>query len=224
MTVSDREFIIRIQVSQIVSVDPLADDYYNNAIVTRRQHAQQAMADRARSSATKQPASATPSTKIQPNKKALERMHAQVGRIVDATKERDRRKEIYQQSDASQRSIQHRNNLQGALGKVTSKGFKAPRQTLQVASSSNSPATASLSQSDVSAALLNSLNSSTQVSGTDLCCGSLMLNVCRSKIIKLHCHIATHWPSLKGFMTISRSLKSAASSRARETLFLWITI
>ncbi|CAE6481940.1 unnamed protein product [Rhizoctonia solani] len=103
MSQSDKDFITRIQVSQLVTQDP-SEDFYANLL------------------GSSGIAAAASHTRGRRRENALQKMAAQVERIVNNAKARELEK--------GAQSVGH---LQGALGKVSGRSYKAaPRQLLQV--------------------------------------------------------------------------------------------
>ncbi|KAG8744199.1 hypothetical protein FRC10_010665 [Ceratobasidium sp. 414] len=103
MSQSDKDFITRIQVSQLITLDP-SEDYYAQVF-----------------GSAGIPAAAA-HTRGRRRENALQKMAAQVERIVSNAKARELEK-----------GSQGLSHLQGALGKVSGRSYKAaPRQLLQV--------------------------------------------------------------------------------------------
>ncbi|CCO28442.1 DNA topoisomerase 2-associated protein pat1 AltName: Full=Decapping activator and translational repressor pat1 [Rhizoctonia solani AG-1 IB] len=103
MSQSDKDFITRIQVSQLVTLDP-SEDFYANSL------------------GSSGIAAAASHTRGRRRENALAKMATQVERIVNNAKARELEK--------GAQSVSH---LQGALGKVSGRSYKAaPRQLLQV--------------------------------------------------------------------------------------------
>jgi len=135
MTQSDKDFITRIQVSQLVTQDPYADDFYAQVYgaILRSRLGLQSQDDRVLKFGSgggvglglngPKGGGRRPS--------AMQRMEQQVERIVTNARKREEEKG----SNALQ-------SLQGALGKTAGRSYKAaPRQLLQVATGSGaSPA------------------------------------------------------------------------------------
>ncbi|KAK7030736.1 PAT1 domain-containing protein [Favolaschia claudopus] len=131
MTQSDKDFITRIQVSQLVTPDPYADDFYAQVYgaILRSRMGLQTQDERilkfgtggvSLGNAQKVPAR-------RPN--AMQRMEQQVERIVSNARRREEEKGLH--------SL---HSLQGALGKTSGRSYKAaPRQLLQVDDASTSP-------------------------------------------------------------------------------------
>ncbi|PFH46874.1 hypothetical protein AMATHDRAFT_153566 [Amanita thiersii Skay4041] len=126
MTQSDKDFITRIQVSQLVTQDPYADDFYAQVFgaILRSKLGLQSPDERvlkfgsgggiglglgAPKGAIRRPS-------------AMQRMEQQVERIVNNARRREEEKDHH--------ALQ---SLQGALGKTSGRSYKAaPRQLLQV--------------------------------------------------------------------------------------------
>ncbi|KAH7335296.1 topoisomerase II-associated protein PAT1 [Rhizoctonia solani] len=103
MSQSDKDFITRIQVSQLVTQDP-SEDFYANLL------------------GSSGIAAAATHTRGRRRENALQKMATQVERIVNNAKARELEK-----------GAQGASHLQGALGKVSGRSYKAaPRQLLQV--------------------------------------------------------------------------------------------
>ncbi|CAE6519364.1 unnamed protein product [Rhizoctonia solani] len=103
MSQSDKDFITRIQVSQLVTQDP-SEDFYANSL------------------GSSGIAAAATHTRGRRRENALQKMATQVERIVTNAKARELEK-----------GAQSASHLQGALGKVSGRSYKAaPRQLLQV--------------------------------------------------------------------------------------------
>ncbi|KAG6844634.1 hypothetical protein H0H87_005291 [Tephrocybe sp. NHM501043] len=134
MTQSDKDFITRIQVSQLVTQDPYADDFYAQVYgaILRSRLGIQAQDDRVlkfTSGGGVALGLAQKAGNRRPN--AMLRMEQQVERIVSNARKREEEKGLH--------SI---HSLQGALGKTSGRSYKAaPRQLLQVdaANASASP-------------------------------------------------------------------------------------
>lgn len=134
MTLSDKDFITRIQVSQLVTSDPYTDDFYAHIFFALRGSGSAGAAATANPGLMgKKPLTlgqqpeATPTTKTSRQKKqqpsrretAMIRMQQQVERIVQNRKER------------VEKSAQGA-ALEGALGRISLSNTKTPRQMLQV--------------------------------------------------------------------------------------------
>ncbi|KAM0793635.1 hypothetical protein ACM66B_001067 [Microbotryomycetes sp. NB124-2] len=127
MSNSDKDFITRIQVSQLVTEDPYADDFYFHIMAAIKMSRQQATAAAAAAAVNNAP-NGPPSPQGQqmaqtqarrPNRRdnAMNRMAQNVQRLVDLAKQRNK--------DAHP-------NIEGALGKIASRTRSTPRQLLQV--------------------------------------------------------------------------------------------
>ncbi|KAF8840823.1 hypothetical protein BDN67DRAFT_968002 [Paxillus ammoniavirescens] len=135
MTQSDKDFITRIQVSQLVTQDPYAEDFYAQvygALIRSRMGLQPGVdAERVLKFGSgggvglgmreQKAGGRRPS--------AMQKMEAQVERIVSNARLREKEKGLH--------SL---HSLQGALGKTSGRSYKAaPRQLLQVDSSTATP-------------------------------------------------------------------------------------
>ncbi|KAF8511840.1 topoisomerase II-associated protein PAT1 [Hysterangium stoloniferum] len=116
MTQSDKDFITRIQVSQLVTADPYVEDFYAQVLNSLRRNG---------------PGMRFGNTGVSTHRlggrreHAMNRMAEQVYRIVENAKAREKEKD--------QNGL---NPLQGVLGKTSGRSYKAaPRQLLQVNSS-----------------------------------------------------------------------------------------
>nr|GAT46776.1 predicted protein [Mycena chlorophos] len=131
MTQSDKDFITRIQVSQLVTPDPYADDFYAQVYgaILRSRMGLQSQDDRVLKFGSGGGISLGAPQKAptrRPN--AMQRMEQQVERIVNNARRREEEKGLH--------SL---HSLQGALGKTSGRSYKAaPRQLLQV--DDNAPA------------------------------------------------------------------------------------
>lgn len=132
MTQSDKDFITRIQVSQLVTQDPYADDFYAQVYgALLRQRAGQTQDERVLKFGSglgvglglaQKPGSRRAAS-------AMQRMEQQVERIVSNARRREEEK--------GHHSV---HSLQGALGKTSGRSYKAaPRQLLQVDANSVHP-------------------------------------------------------------------------------------
>ncbi|KAJ7812857.1 topoisomerase II-associated protein PAT1 [Mycena leptocephala] len=132
MTQSDKDFITRIQVSQLVTPDPYADDFYAQVYgaILRSRMGLQTQDERVLKFGTGGGISLGNTQKVatrRPN--AMQRMEQQVERIVSNARRREEEKGLH--------SL---HSLQGALGKTSGRSYKAaPRQLLQVDDASTSP-------------------------------------------------------------------------------------
>lgn len=126
MTDHDKMVVNRIQLSQLASGDPYADDFYYQVYSSLRQRAglplQSSLPQNAANTTTE---SGRGGRRREEN--TMQRMHQQLQRIVN---------------DAKRRPKQTQVSLEGALGKITSLTVRNPRQVLQVPSSNNSESTA----------------------------------------------------------------------------------
>ncbi|TFY78939.1 hypothetical protein EWM64_g5071 [Hericium alpestre] len=133
MTQSDKDFITRIQVSQLVTQDPYAEDFYAQVYgaILRSRLGLQAADERVLKFGSGGGVGlglAQKGAGRRPN--AMQKMEQQVERIVNNARLREKEKGLH----AS-------HSLQGALGKTSGRSYKAaPRQLLQVnANGSASP-------------------------------------------------------------------------------------
>ncbi|KIJ65142.1 hypothetical protein HYDPIDRAFT_175171 [Hydnomerulius pinastri MD-312] len=131
MTQSDKDFITRIQVSQLVTQDPYAEDFYAQvygAILRSRMGLQASSAD-----VLKFGSGGGVGLGVGKGggrrQSAMQKMEAQVERIVSNARLREKEKGMH--------SL---HSLQGALGRTSGRSYKAaPRQLLQVDSSTATP-------------------------------------------------------------------------------------
>ncbi|KAJ7077887.1 topoisomerase II-associated protein PAT1 [Mycena belliarum] len=136
MTQSDKDFITRIQVSQLVTPDPYADDFYAQVYgaILRSRMGLQTQDERVLKFGTGGGISLGNTQKVatrRPN--AMQRMEQQVERIVSNARKREEEKGLH--------SL---HSLQGALGKTSGRSYKAaPRQLLQVDDNSTTSPTLS---------------------------------------------------------------------------------
>ncbi|GBE86561.1 topoisomerase II-associated protein PAT1 [Sparassis latifolia] len=144
MTQSDKDFITRIQVSQLVTQDPYADDFYAQvygAIIRSRMGVQSQDERVLKFGSGGGVGLGMAQRGAGRRQSAMQRMEAQVERIVNNARLREKEKISL-------------NSLQGALGKTSGRSYKAaPRQLLQVDSGSStsptlSPAHAHISKAD----------------------------------------------------------------------------
>lgn len=155
MTQSDKDFITRIQVSQLVTQDPYADDFYAQVYgaIMRSRMGLQSQDERVLKFGSgggiglglaSKGGSRRPS--------AMQRMEQQVERIVSNARKREEEKGLHGTlsnifwlilvGDFSSRLAIH--SLQGALGKTSGRSYKAaPRQLLQVDSGAGASPTLS---------------------------------------------------------------------------------
>ncbi|KAL0579270.1 DNA topoisomerase 2-associated protein pat1 [Marasmius crinis-equi] len=147
MTQSDKDFITRIQVSQLVTQDPYADDFYAQVYgaIMRSRMGLGSDDERVLKFGTSGGVGLGVSQRganRRPN--AMQRMQQQVERIVSNARRREEEKGIHcmlfgviarrQPTDI----ITAIHSLQGALGKTSGRSYKAaPRQLLQVDSNSS---------------------------------------------------------------------------------------
>ncbi|KAG1595547.1 hypothetical protein G6F48_000617 [Rhizopus delemar] len=109
MTQNDKDFVNRIQLSQLASGDPYADDFYYQVYTSLRQRAGLPTATQVTNER---------GTRGRRDESMMQRMQQQLQRIVN---------------DAKRRPKQTGVSLEGALGKITSLTVRNPRQVLQVA-------------------------------------------------------------------------------------------
>ncbi|CCA69543.1 hypothetical protein PIIN_03482 [Serendipita indica DSM 11827] len=122
MTQSDKDFITRVQVAQLVTSDPYADDFYAQVYASIRQQ-RIASENQVLKGAPRQGGQRGPHRR----ENAIQRMQAHVERIVSHMKSREQSKE----------ASSHNPGLQNVLGKTSGRSYKAaPRQLLQVATAS----------------------------------------------------------------------------------------
>ncbi|KAI0320872.1 topoisomerase II-associated protein PAT1 [Amylostereum chailletii] len=127
MTQSDKDFITRIQVSQLVTQDPYAEDFYAQVYgAILRSQTGQSPDERVLKFGSGGGVGLGLGQKgsgRRPN--AMQRMQQQVERIVNTAAQREHEKNLHSM-----------HSLQGALGKTSGRSYKAaPRQLLQVSSS-----------------------------------------------------------------------------------------
>lgn len=124
MSGSDKDFITRIQISQLVSADPYAGDFYAHVFFAVHGGGRQiALPDASSMAAIQARKEAEQSgraskRKLTKHENAMLRMQQQVERLVENRKKR----EAHQGEDA----------LSGALGRVSAKSAHKPRQMLQL--------------------------------------------------------------------------------------------
>ncbi|TFK51708.1 hypothetical protein OE88DRAFT_1658294 [Heliocybe sulcata] len=126
MTQSDKDFITRIQVSQLVTQDPYLEDWYCqtwNQIIRAKQGLQPEEQRVLTFDSGVGVGLGIPGQRPSGRKlSAVQRMEAQVERIVNNARQREKEK-----------GLQSLSSLQGALGKTAGRSYKAaPRQLLQV--------------------------------------------------------------------------------------------
>ncbi|KAH7097582.1 topoisomerase II-associated protein PAT1 [Auriculariales sp. MPI-PUGE-AT-0066] len=120
MTQGDKDFITRIQVSQLVSADPFLDDYY--AQVFRQRLGVNTEGDNVLKLGGGGVGLGMPNNRAGRRENALQRMQQQVERLVKLRQQAEKEKGTH--------ALEH---LQGALGKTSGRSYKAaPRQLLQV--------------------------------------------------------------------------------------------
>ncbi|KAH8104013.1 topoisomerase II-associated protein [Cristinia sonorae] len=127
MTQSDKDFITRIQVSQLVSQDPYADDFYAQVYgaVMRSRMGVSGPDAVLKFGSGGGVGLGVAQVKGGRRPSAMQRMEQQVERIVNNARMREKEKTSL-------------NSLQGALGRTAGRSYKAaPRQLLQVDSSGN---------------------------------------------------------------------------------------
>ncbi|KAH9935957.1 topoisomerase II-associated protein PAT1 [Epithele typhae] len=146
MTQSDKDFITRIQVSQLVTQDPYADDFYAQVYTAliRSRMGIPTSEDRVLRFGSGGGVGLGVGQKIPSGRRqnAMQRMEAQVERIVNNARLREKEKTSL-------------SNLQGALGRTSGRSYKAaPRQLLQVdaTNASTSPTAAHSSGAHISKA------------------------------------------------------------------------
>lgn len=145
MTVSDKEFITRIQISQIITADPYADDFYAHIYFALRGRpgpnpglmgAQPQPVDPSQAGESVQPPQPPKGprgkqARMNATQKAMLRMQQQVERLVA-----DRKQRI-------EKAAQGANpNLEGALGKVGLSVAGNPKQALQISKDASGGAAA----------------------------------------------------------------------------------
>ncbi|GAA5884588.1 hypothetical protein JCM16303_000042 [Sporobolomyces ruberrimus] len=155
MSNSDKDFITRIQVSQLITDDPYADDFYFHimaAIKNARQNAILAAINQNQGPAVVPgptqgpPSGLTPQSLVggdtqggnrRPNRRenAMNRMAQNVQRLVDSAKKRNA-------------NTPNTLSLDGALGKIATRTRSAPRPLLQVSSARSSSALPTMAGSD----------------------------------------------------------------------------
>ncbi|PVG02026.1 hypothetical protein CPB86DRAFT_805070 [Serendipita vermifera] len=121
MTQSDKDFITRVQVAQLVTSDPYADDFYAQVFASIRE---QRLTANGGAPGNVPGHGRTQSRAPHRRENAIQRMQAQVERLVNNMKNR----ELSKESGATNTT------LQNVLGKTSGRSYKAaPRQLLQVA-------------------------------------------------------------------------------------------
>ncbi|KAI8095121.1 topoisomerase II-associated protein PAT1-domain-containing protein [Gilbertella persicaria] len=120
MTQHDKDVVNRIQLSQLASGDPYADDFYYQVYTTLRQRPGMPLQTNIPlNNATNEPGRTGRGRR---EENMMQRMQQQLQRIVN---------------DAKRRPKQTQVSLEGALGKITSLTVRNPRQVLQVPSATN---------------------------------------------------------------------------------------
>ncbi|KAL5492252.1 PAT1 [Sanghuangporus weigelae] len=142
MTQSDKDFITRIQVSQLVTSDPYTEDFYAQVYgsLMRSRMGINASEERVLKFGSGEGVALgvaqRPGTRRQ---NAMQRMEAQVERIVSNARQREKEKGLH--------AI---HSLQGALGKTAGRSYKAaPRQLLQVDTNGATDTHGHISKEDV---------------------------------------------------------------------------
>lgn len=120
MTQHDKDVVNRIQLSQLASGDPYADDFYYQVYSSLRQRAGLPLQSAAHNGGNNTTEGGRGRGRREEN--MMQRMQQQLQRIVN---------------DAKRRPKQTQVSLEGALGKITSLTVRNPRQVLQVPSSTN---------------------------------------------------------------------------------------
>ncbi|KAI6122319.1 topoisomerase II-associated protein PAT1 [Pisolithus croceorrhizus] len=132
MTQSDKDFITRIQVSQLVTQDPYADDFYAQVYgaILRSRMGLQSGDERVLNFGSSGGVGLGLGQRVPGRRQsAMQKMESQVERIVSNARLREKEKGLH--------SLQ---SLQGALGKTAGRSYKAaPRQLLQVDASTTTP-------------------------------------------------------------------------------------
>ncbi|ANB11105.1 Pat1p [Sugiyamaella lignohabitans] len=150
----DKNFIMRIQLQQMVTADPYNEDFYYqvHSAIQARNNPQQPLNEFARTYLLQRGQRGNGRFRRH-NDNPLQRMQQQVQRAVAAAKEHPKKEQIAPE---------------GALGKISVGGGKQPRKALNVAgSASNIPSSPSTSSSAKVEALKKlTLTSSTSQSGT----------------------------------------------------------
>lgn len=147
MTQSDKDFITRIQVSELVTQDPYADDFYAQVYgaILRSRMGVQTSEDRVLKFGSGGGVGLGLAQKAGGRRQsAMHKMEAQVERIVNNARLREKEKtcKLYVSALDTSSEISGStalNSLQGALGKTAGRSYKAaPRQLLQVDSGAGS--------------------------------------------------------------------------------------
>lgn len=160
MTQSDKDFITRIQVSQLVTQDPYADDFYAQVYgaIMRSRLGLQPSDERVLKFGSSGGVGLGLGQKGSGRRpSAMQKMEQQVERIVNNARlrEQDKREPLLRVSTLGSAIMltlpapaTGHNSLQGALGKTSGRSYKAaPRQLLQV-DPSNSSSHAHISKED----------------------------------------------------------------------------
>ncbi|KAI5480813.1 DNA topoisomerase 2-associated protein PAT1 [Pseudohyphozyma bogoriensis] len=148
MSNSDKDFITRIQVSQLVTDDPYADDFYFHIMAAIRMSRNQAAGMPGPGGPMQGPGGNGPRQggRHKPTRRenAMNKMAQNVQRLVDSAKQRNKSGQL---------------SLDGALGKIALRTRSAPRQLLQV--NSGAPSTPAPAPPSAGHALLAGLISHT---------------------------------------------------------------
>jgi DNA topoisomerase 2-associated protein PAT1 len=149
MTQSDKDFITRIQVSQLVTQDPYAEDFYAQVYgaILRSRLGLQSQDERVIKFGSSGGVGLGLTQKGSSRRQsAMQKMEAQVERIVNNARLREKEKGLHCTSSTKSFSFlmlsasKALHSLQGALGKTSGRSYKAaPRQLLQVDASSAIP-------------------------------------------------------------------------------------
>ncbi|KAI8138015.1 topoisomerase II-associated protein PAT1-domain-containing protein [Fennellomyces sp. T-0311] len=121
MTQHDKDFIKRIQISQLASSDPYSDDFYYQVYSSLRQRAGLPVWSASAENAGK-------NNRGRKEENGMQRFHQQLQRVVNNAKRHPRQAQV---------------SLEGALGKITSLTVRNPRQVLQVSEKKASAASGS---------------------------------------------------------------------------------
>lgn len=125
MTQSDKDFITRVQVAQLVTSDPYADDFYAQVYASIKQQRNASEINLLKLGSAGASAQGNPNQRGPHRREnAIQRMQAQVERLVNNMKSRELSKEA---------GAPH-GPLANVLGKTSGRSYKAaPRQLLQIA-------------------------------------------------------------------------------------------
>lgn len=129
MSGSDKDFITRIQISQLVSPDPYVDDFYAHVFFAVRGGGRRiALPDTSaiqsqRDGANERGGKANARRKLSKHENAMLRMQQQVERLVETRKKR----------------LTQSSSLEGALGRVSLGTVRKPRQMLQLINERDAP-------------------------------------------------------------------------------------